>query len=245
MTIDWWTLALQAINVLILVWLLSRVFWRPVAKAIAKRQEMAASTMETAKAAAAKAEATLAEVTQARAGIAAERETLLAAATAEAEAAKEAATKAAEETAGKLANATKAAQQRENETARAERSALAAALSLDIAAKLLARLDPAIAQAAFQTTLIKAIAAMPAQDRTTLAATQSGIDLVSAVELDADDAAKITKAVTSALGGKVKLNFVTDAELIAGLEIRTAHFVLHNSWRSDLAQIRKDLKNVA
>ena len=41
MTIDFWGLGLQAVNVLILVWLLSRVFWRPVAAAIAKRQETA------------------------------------------------------------------------------------------------------------------------------------------------------------------------------------------------------------
>ena len=37
MTIDFWGLGLQAFNVVILVWLLSRVFWRPIADAIAKR----------------------------------------------------------------------------------------------------------------------------------------------------------------------------------------------------------------
>jgi F-type H+-transporting ATPase subunit b len=31
-TIDWWTLGLQAVNVLILIWLLGYFFWRPVAK---------------------------------------------------------------------------------------------------------------------------------------------------------------------------------------------------------------------
>ncbi|MDU1693666.1 MAG: ATPase, partial [Bradyrhizobium sp.] len=31
MTIDWWTVGLQAVNVTILVWLLARFFWRPVA----------------------------------------------------------------------------------------------------------------------------------------------------------------------------------------------------------------------
>ena len=80
MTIDWWGLGLQAVNVLILVWLLARVFWRPVAGAIAKRQEVAQGMMDEAKAAKAKADAALAEVTETRAGIAAERETLLAAA---------------------------------------------------------------------------------------------------------------------------------------------------------------------
>ena len=35
MTIDWWTLGIQAVNVVILVWLLGRFFWRPVAAMIA------------------------------------------------------------------------------------------------------------------------------------------------------------------------------------------------------------------
>lgn len=48
MDIDVWGLALQAVNVLILIWLLSRVFWRPVAAAIAKRQQAATAIIEDA-----------------------------------------------------------------------------------------------------------------------------------------------------------------------------------------------------
>jgi F-type H+-transporting ATPase subunit b len=39
------------------------------------------------------------------------------------------------------------------------------------------------------------------------------------------------------LGGTPRLRFVTDPDLIAGLELRSAHFVLHNSWRADLETI--------
>ena len=38
MRIDWWTLGFQAVNVVILVWLLQRFFWRPVAGMIAERR---------------------------------------------------------------------------------------------------------------------------------------------------------------------------------------------------------------
>ena len=41
MKIDWWTLGLQAVNVLILVWLLSRFLFKPVAAIIAERQQAA------------------------------------------------------------------------------------------------------------------------------------------------------------------------------------------------------------
>ena len=37
MTIDWWTLGIQTVNVVILIWLLGRFFWRPVAAMIEQR----------------------------------------------------------------------------------------------------------------------------------------------------------------------------------------------------------------
>jgi F-type H+-transporting ATPase subunit b len=41
MRIDWWTLALQTANVLILIWLLGRFLFRPVADIVARRQDEA------------------------------------------------------------------------------------------------------------------------------------------------------------------------------------------------------------
>ena len=55
MQIDWWTLALQTVNALVLVWLLARFLFRPVAKIVAERQKAAAALM--ADAAKAKADA--------------------------------------------------------------------------------------------------------------------------------------------------------------------------------------------
>ena len=96
MTLDWWGLGLQAINVLILVWLLSRVFWRPVADAITRRQEAAQAMLDEGKTAQAKADAALAEVAEARAGIAAERDAMLAEARAAADTVAKAALKDAQ-----------------------------------------------------------------------------------------------------------------------------------------------------
>ncbi|MBS0305300.1 MAG: F0F1 ATP synthase subunit B, partial [Proteobacteria bacterium] len=48
MKIDWWTLALQAVNALVLIWLLSRVLYRPVARVIAERGEAAAKLLADA-----------------------------------------------------------------------------------------------------------------------------------------------------------------------------------------------------
>ena len=45
MTIDWWTLGIQTVNVVILVWLLQRFFWRPVAAMIEQRRATAQTAL--------------------------------------------------------------------------------------------------------------------------------------------------------------------------------------------------------
>ena len=243
MTIDWWGLGLQAVNVLILVWLLSRVFWRPVAGAIARRRDAAQGMLDAAKAARAKSDAAFAEVTIAREGIAAERDAILAAATEAAEAETESALDEAHDKAEKLVAAAQLASDRVLVAARKETAAQSAQLAVEIAEKLLGRLNAPAVETAFIASLVGAIAQMSPDDRAALTGTATGIDLVSATDLDDSNKTKITNAIGKALGGTPKLTFVTDPELIAGLELRTAHFVLHNSWRSDLEKILEELKN--
>ncbi|MFW2410409.1 hypothetical protein ACN4GS_22105, partial [Burkholderia pseudomallei] len=48
MRIDWSTLALQTVNVVVLVWLLSRFLFRPVSDIIAKRQAAARKLIDDA-----------------------------------------------------------------------------------------------------------------------------------------------------------------------------------------------------
>ena len=50
MSFDLWTLGFQAVNVLVLVWLLHRFFWKPVAGMIVTRQTAAATLLEEAEA---------------------------------------------------------------------------------------------------------------------------------------------------------------------------------------------------
>lgn len=245
MTINWWTLGLQAVNVLILVWLLSRVFWRPVAKAIATRQEAAQTLLADANTSKDKADKALAQVTKSRADMAAEREALLEKASKEAlTEAKAKLTKAA----AKAETVLKAAQvkrEQDAEKARAKDVSDAATLAVAIAHKLLARLETDKIQSVFLGHLVKAIEQMTLKDREALVATAGGIDLVSPNELKAGEKAKITKAIIDVIGGKPVLNFVIDKALIAGFEVRTAHLVVRANWQSDLAAIAKDLENAS
>lgn len=245
MTIDWWTLALQAINVVILVWLLSRLFWRPVAAAIARRQATTQAMLDAAKASQTKADAALAEVREARVGIGAERAALLAEARTKAEAAAKATLAEAQSKAEALLATAQTAIDRDTAAARNDNAAQASLLSVEIAARVLGQLNSPTVQAAQLELLVKAIAGMTAAERATLVASSARIEIASATAPTVADKAAIKKAVIAALGGEPKLVFVTDPDLIAGLELRSPHFVLHNSWRADLNAILKEMQDAA
>lgn len=245
MTINWWTLGLQAVNVLILVWLLSRLFWRPVAAAITRRQESTQAMLDAAKAAQTKADEALAEVNETRDNIAAERAALLAEAAKEAETAAKAALADAQTKAETLLAAARTSIDRNAAAARKDNAAQASALSVEIAAKLLGQLNSPTVLAAQLELLVKSIAGMTASERAALVASKAQIEIATANAPEVADKARIKKAVIAALGGAPKLKFVTYPDLIAGLELRSAHFVLRNSWRADLDAILKEMTDAA
>ena len=245
MTLDWWGLGLQAINVLILVWLLSRVFWRPIAGAITRRQDAAQAMLEEGKTAQAKADAALAEVAETRAGIAAEREAILAEAKATADTVAKAALKDAQTKADAMIAAARTAIDRDRNTARKENATRAAELSVEIAARLLGRFNTPAVQATFLAQLVEAIAEMSASDRAALIASADDIEIITETNPEDAERAKIEQAVKDALDGTPSVRLVTDPDLIAGLELRSGHFVLHNSWRADLENILKEVENAA
>ena len=243
MTLDWWGLGLQAINVLILVWLLSRVFWRPVAEAITRRQEAAQAMLDDSKATQAQADAVLAEVAEARTGIAAEREAILAEARTAADTLVKAALKHAQTTADALVTTAHTTIERDKNTARSENAERAARLSIEIAARLLGRFNTSAVQVRFLDQFVEAVAGMSASDRTALTASADAIEIIAATDLDGPEKARVEYAVGHALGSTPRFRHVTDPDLIAGVELHSAHFVLRNSWRADLENILREVEN--
>ena len=241
MTLDWWGLGLQAINVLILVMLLGRVFWRPVAGAITQRQHAAQAMLDDAATTQTEADTALAQIAETRKGIAAERDTILAQAKATADTITKAAQKEAQTKIDALHAEARVAIERAKTTAKSENAARAVTLSTQIAARLLAPFDTPAVQAAFLAQLVNALSDMPAAERAALVAAKGDIMLVTASEPQDAQKTSILRAVKDALGDAARLRLVTDPALIAGLELRSAHFVLHNSWQADLAAIRKEV----
>ncbi|MDN3564130.1 hypothetical protein ACFQY5_38095 [Paeniroseomonas aquatica] len=241
MTIDWWTLGIQTINVAILVWLLGRFFWRPVATMIEQRRNVAQTMLKEAEASQKKAAATLTEIEKTRAGFRAERDAILAAAQKEATAA--ATSRLAEEVTAAATRevAARAAIAQERGDAEKAWARSAASLATDIAGRLAARLDGTAVRAAFLDWLLQGIRALPESVRQAAAAEGVSLVATTATPLEPVEQDRCRALIGEALGGNAEIAFRVDPTLIAGFELSGPHLEVANSWRADLARIQKDL----
>jgi len=241
MTIDWWTLGIQTVNVVILIWLLERFFWRPVAAMIEQRRATAQRILDEAEGKRSQAIAALAEIEQTRAGFAREREVILAAAHEAAELARTARLdEAAKEAAALLAEA-KTAMEKEKALADKTWSERASHLAVEIAERLAARLDGPAVRASFLSWLLKEIRALPDPVRQAVATDGVALEAISATPLAPADEERYRERISDAFGAHPLIVFKADPALIAGLELHGPHLAVRNSWRADLTQILADL----
>jgi F-type H+-transporting ATPase subunit b len=241
MTIDWWTLGIQTVNVVILVWLLGRFFWRPLAAMIEQRRASAQGILAEAEAKRREATAALAEIEARRGGFAQEREAILAAAHDAAERATTARLAEAATEAAALENAARAAIAREKAATDKAWAERASHLAVAIAERLAARLDGPAVRDAFLDWLLDEIRRLPEPARRAMAADGAALEAVSATPLEPSDQERYRARIVEALGAHAQIAFTADPALIAGLELRGPHLVVSNSWRADLARILEDI----
>ncbi len=241
MSIDWWTLGIQAINVTILIWLLGRFFWRPVADMIEQRRAAAQKVLADAEAKRGEAAEALAQIERTRAGFGAEREAILAAAHADAEQVRAALLAAAAKDAAALQAAAQATIAKEREATEKAWAQRANRLAVDIAGRLVARLDSPVVDAAFLDWLLQEIRKLPAPTRDAAVANGSALEAISAAPIDPADQERYRTLIGEALGARPQVTFKVDPELIAGLELHGPHLAVSNSWRADLTKILAEL----
>lgn len=240
MTIDWWTLGLQTVNAVILIWILARFLFRPVSRIIAERQAAAHAALDEAQAArdAARAEADAAR--DKTAALAAERAGLLTRARDEAEAEKARLLAEARAAADKLRADDLTALAQERAAQQTELAGKAGELAADIAERLLARLPDSARIAGFIDGLAEAVAALP--DTTRASIGQEGtVALRAARALGDDERRLLTERLAGVLGRAPGLSVSVDETLLAGLELETPHAIVRNHFRADLDRIRGEL----
>lgn len=241
MTIDWWTLGIQAVNVIILVWLLARFFWRPVAAMIEQRRAAARQIMIEAETKLRQATDALAEIAQTRAGFDKERETIIAAAHEAAEQGRMALLASAAKEAAALQVSARTAFEKEKSAAEQAWAERANRLAVEIAGRLVARLSGAAVSNAFLDWLLREIRNLPDPVRNAVAANGVALETISATPIEPADQERYRTLIGSAFGIRPQISFKVDPALIAGLELHGPHLVINNSWRADLANILADL----
>jgi F-type H+-transporting ATPase subunit b len=242
MTLDWWTLGLQTINVIVLVWLLARFLFRPVSRMIGERQAAAHTALDEAEAARTEAKAARDAARAESQGIAAERSALIAKAQDEAEAEK----RRLLDEARAMAEAARAEGEAELARLRATQGhALteeAGKLATDIAARLFARLPESARIAGFVDGLADAVGDLPE-------ATRAGIGAAGPVRIRGarvlTDAERdlLQRRLAAVLDRAVTLEIAPDPGLIAGLELDAPHAIVRNHFRADLDRIRAEVSD--
>ena len=246
MRIDWWTLGLQAINFLVLVVLLRRFLYQPVARAIARRKEQTEKAIADAAAATTRADEERKQLATERAAWPAERERLLAEVRAEVAAERLRAVDAtrAEVEAIRVAARDKLAD--EHAAATADLRHHAVELALELAASILrASASTAVAEA-LVGGLADRLGALPAEELGRLRVQVSNghtLEIVTAPALGVDAEARLRARMAERLGPDAHVAFAFDDQLIAGAELRFPSTVITLSWRDALDRARKELEH--
>jgi len=245
MTIDWSTLALQAVNVAVLIWLLARFFWKPLAAMIEARKAAAAQILDDAEATRKAAEQARAGIEATRAGFAQEREAILAKAAADAAALKAATLAATAKEVAAAEAAGRAALEKQRQIEERAWDERASHLAVAIAERLAGRLQGPAIRAAFLDWLAGEIQRLPEATREAVALPGVTLTAVTAKPMDEAEQAACRARIGTAFGTTPEIAFTVDPALVAGLELRGPHFVIANSWRADLDQILGELRHDA
>ncbi|MGA1860088.1 hypothetical protein VH569_29225 [Azospirillum sp. 11R-A] len=243
MHIDGWTLLLQAVNFLILVWLLRRFLYRPVLAVIAERQAATERVRSEAEAARQAAEAARQSLEDQRTALPAERDRLIAAARAAAEAERAALLEKARVEGDHALEEARSRLAEERAQALEALQRHAADLGIRLATRLLRDAPAAVLTVPLLDEACAAVEALSAPQRHALA---DGIDpvpvrLAIAAALPEADTTRTRERLTAALSRPVALELVEDPSLIAGVELHFAHSVVRRSWKQALAEAKEEM----
>jgi F-type H+-transporting ATPase subunit b len=242
MKIDWWTLALQAVNFLILVWLLWRFLYRPVREVIEKRKALAEQAFAQADRKEADAEAAQQHFEDARTQLAQERQEMLKKLHEELEAERAKVLEAARAEAQKMIEAARASIEGEREATLAEIRAQVDELAGELAAGLLKSVGSAALDDIVLDQLDGKLKALPAEERgrleADLAKNGARLAVVTAKPLAQKDQKRWTERLEAALGTSVSAKFTADPAILGGAEVHFPHAVLKFTWADELRKAK-------
>jgi F-type H+-transporting ATPase subunit b len=217
MLIDWFTVGAQAVNFLILVWLLQRFLYKPVLAAVDAREKKVAAQIADAAALDTKAQAERADLHRRSEALNREREGLLHKATEEANAERQRLIESARQESQQMHSKLTQALAQERAELGHQLSVRTQAEVFAVARKTLADLAGASLEDRMIEVFIAHLRELSPAQKLTLAGGDANIR--SAFVLPAAGRASIDAAIHECLGATVTTRFETSAEFVCGVEL--------------------------
>jgi F-type H+-transporting ATPase subunit b len=240
MTIDWWTLFLQTVNFLLLVWLLQHFLYKPVRAVIEKRRELAEQALLKAEAAEKEASEEKATFEAKSEELEKTREASLEKAQESAEAdAKRIVAQARKQAEGIVAEARKAA-----EDSRAEALATVkqdiVETAVKIAGTILRKTANSDLNDVFLSRVLDEIGALSKEDRARIdadiAARGAPVEVATSMKLTKGERDAWAKALRERLNLKRAPSFTMSPDLLGGAELRFPHATVRFAWSDQLSK---------
>lgn len=248
MLIDWFTVGAQALNFLVLVWLLKRFLYKPILNAIDAREKRIVAEIADADSQKADAKKEREEFEQKNAEFAKEREALLSKAAEDAKNECDKLLAQARQVADDLGARRKEALVREAENLGKTLVQKVQQEVFAIARKALGDLASIGLEARMAGVFIERLRSLDDSSKNSLAeaiktATDSGI-IRSAVDLDEAVRADLQKAMNETFAREVRIRFETAPDLVAGLEFSVNGQKVAWSIKEYLSALESDFKGV-
>jgi F-type H+-transporting ATPase subunit b len=240
MSIDWITVSAQAVNFLILVWLLKRFLYRPVLRAMDTREQHISARLEAANQREQEARSVADDYRERQDALNGEREALLVAAR---EAAEQQRNRMLEEARAEVL-ATRAdwqhqVSQEKDEFVRNLQHRVATVVQA-IAHRALAHLADVDLETRVAERFIQHLDALDDTSRRTLA--DGPVHVRSAFELTAPMRDRLTRAVHECLDKTAEVHYVRSADLICGIELSSGGQRVSWSVANDLDDLRERIE---
>ncbi len=242
MLIDWFTVVAQALNFLILVWLLKRYLYQPVLDAIDAREQRIAKELQQAAHQQAQAEEQRVEFTQKNADLQAQRETLLSKARDDAKTERQRLLDQAQEDADALSAKRHHALDDELTAMQGEIAQRTQTEAFAIAQKVLTELAETTLEARMVAVFVQRLQTLEAQPkealREALQGPQTGVVIRSAFALTTDQRDAIVQALRQSLETTVAITFETVPTLVSGIALHLNGWKLAWSVRDALSALQ-------
>ena len=226
MLIDWFTVAAQVFNFLILVWLLKRFLYKPIVTAIDVREKAIAATVAAAAARKAEAEQETKEFKQKKADLDRARVALMDKARGESEAERQRLLDEGRKDAETLRAQRRASMLTEEQGLNDQLRCLVQDEVFAIACKALADLATTSLEERMTDVLIRKLRDLeaPAKEAfaSALRASSEPASVRSAFELSADHRRALQIALSETFSTDVRLQFITAASLVCGIEVTSS-----------------------